>query len=162
MGNGQIVKNFQTVILFGTKITDIKFLNEDDSPLLLTGSSDGVIKIYKNFHNYENSDSNDKDEDGFNEEKRVELVTGWRALTDLLLTSKSTGLVSEWQQSRGSLLVSGDVKIIRIWDAPRELCLLDIPARSSSSITSLTSIKWRVIFSLLALMMVVSEFMIPD
>ena len=60
-------------------------------------------------------------------------------MTDLLLTSKSTGLVSEWQQSRGSLLVSGDVKIIRIWDAPRELCLLDIPARSSSSITSLTS-----------------------
>lgn len=138
-GNGQIVKKFSNGNPFGTKITDIKFLNEDDSPLLLTGSSDGVIKIYKNFHNYENSDSNDKDEDGFNEEKRVELVTGWRALTDLLLTSKSTGLVSEWQQSRGSLLVSGDVKIIRIWDAPRELCLLDIPARSSSSITSLTS-----------------------
>ncbi|EGW35348.1 Kontroller of growth [Spathaspora passalidarum NRRL Y-27907] len=136
----QIVKKFSNGNPFGTKITDIKFLNEDDLPLLLTGSSDGVIKIYKNFHNYERfgygqaSDDLEADED-----KKVELIAGWRALTDLLLTSKSSGLISEWQQSRGSLLVSGDVKIIRIWDAPRELCLVDIPARSSSSITSLTS-----------------------
>ncbi|KAG7661086.1 KOG1 [[Candida] subhashii] len=136
----QIVKKFSNGNPFGTKITDIKFLNEDDLPLLLTGSSDGVIKIYKNFHNYETGGGGNADDDEVDEvEKKVELVAGWRALTDLLLTSKSSGLVSEWQQSRGSLLVSGDVKIIRIWDAPRELCLVDIPARSSSSITALTS-----------------------
>lgn len=128
-----IIKKFSNSNPFGTKITDIKFLNEDDSPLLLTGSSDGVIKIFKNFH------SNDDGEDSEDGEKKIELVASWRALTDLLLTSKSSGLVSEWQQSRGSLLVSGDVKIIRVWDAPRELCLVDIPARSSSSITSLSS-----------------------
>lgn len=121
-----VVKKFSNGNPFGTKITDIKFLNEDDLPLLLTGSSDGVIKIYKNFH--------DNSSDG-----KIELISSWRALTDLLLTSKLSGLISEWQQSRGSLLVSGDVKIIRVWDAPRELCLVDIPARSTSSITSLTS-----------------------
>ncbi|CDK28584.1 unnamed protein product [Kuraishia capsulata CBS 1993] len=108
---------------FGTKITDVKLLNEDDIPLLLTGSSDGVVKIYKNFHSLEN----------------FQLITAWRALTDILLTSRSMGLISEWQQSRGCLLVSGDVKIIRVWDAPRERCVVDIPARSTSSITSLTS-----------------------
>lgn len=123
----EIVTKFSNGNPFGTKITDLKFLNEDDLPLVMTGSSDGVIKIYKNFH---------CDED---ENEPVEIVAGWRALTDLLLTSKSSGLISEWQQSRGSLLVSGDVKIIRVWDAPRELCVSDIPARSSSSITSLTS-----------------------
>lgn len=121
-----IVQKFSNGNPFGTKITDLKFLNEDDLPLALTGSSDGVIKIYRNFHSIE-------------DDKKVELVSSWRALTDLLLTSKSSGLISEWQQSRGSLLVSGDVKIIRVWDAPRELCIVDIPARSSSSITSLTS-----------------------
>ena len=93
-GNGQIVKKFSNGNPFGTKITDIKFLNEDDSPLLLTGSSDGVIKIYKNFHNMRTVILM-TDEDGFNEEKRVELVTGWRALTDLLLTSK----VRVWYQN---------------------------------------------------------------
>lgn len=127
---GKIVKKFSNGNPFGSKITDMKFLNEDDLPLLLTGSSDGVIKIYKKFHT--------ENEEG-EEEKNCELIASWRALTDLLLTSKSSGLISEWQQSRGSLLVSGDVKIIRVWDAPRELCLVDIPARSTSSITSLTS-----------------------
>lgn len=158
-GRSKTVKKFSNGNPFGTKITDLKFLNEDDQPLLYTGSSDGVVKIYKNFHSDENFDNEDNDEsydpyrgnrinqrhDYFEESNndvftnKIELVTGWRALTDLLLTAKSSGLVSEWQQSRGSLLVSGDVKVIRIWDAPRELCLLDIPARSSSSITSLTS-----------------------
>lgn len=120
----RVVKRFLNGNPFGTKITDIKFLNEDDLPLLLAGSSDGVIKIYKHFH-----DSADA----------VELIALWRALTDLLLTLKLSGLILEWQQLRGLLLVSGDVKIIRVWDAPRELCLVDIPARSTSSITSLTS-----------------------
>lgn len=141
----EIVKKFSAGNPFGTKITDIKFLNEDDSPLLLTGSSDGVVKIFKNFNNYEylmgeNSLGYEFGDDEWDEEdNKVELVAAWRALTDLLLTSKSSGLISEWQQSRGSLLVSGDVKIIRVWDAPREMCLVDIPARSSSLITSLTS-----------------------
>lgn len=119
----EVVSKFSNNNPFGTKITDMKFINEDDLPLVMTGSSDGVIKMYKNFY----------------EDKQTEVVAAWRALTDLLLTSKSLGLVSEWQQSRGLLLVSGDVKIIRVWDAPRELCVLDIPARSLSSITSLTS-----------------------
>ncbi|CAK9438454.1 uncharacterized protein LODBEIA_P26780 [Lodderomyces beijingensis] len=149
----QVVKKFSNGNPFGTKITDIKFLNEDDHPLLLTGSSDGVIKIYKNFQTPEYSETTNESDyvgagvgaclDDYSEEghesKKMELVTGWRALTDLLLTSKSSGLISEWQQSTGSLLVSGDVKVIRVWSAPRELCLVDIPARSSSSITSLTS-----------------------
>lgn len=122
-----VVTKFSNGNPFGTKITDLKFLNEDDVPLVLTGSSDGVVKIYKNFHG------------GQCDDRPVELVTAWRALTDLLLTSRISGLVSDWQQSRGSLLVSGDVKIIRVWDAPRELCVAEIPARSSSSITNLTS-----------------------
>ncbi|KAH3664386.1 hypothetical protein WICMUC_005771 [Wickerhamomyces mucosus] len=108
---------------FGTKITDLQLLNEDDLPLLMTGSSDGIVKIYKDFQSNENS----------------HLVTSWRVLNDLLLTPRSTGVQLEWQQSRGSLLATGDVKIIRIWDAPRELCVVDVPARSSSAITSLTS-----------------------
>ncbi|SCU86549.1 LAFA_0E01530g1_1 [Lachancea sp. 'fantastica'] len=108
---------------FGTKITDIKYLNEDDIPLLLLGSSDGIVKIYSKFH--------DLDE--------LELVTSWRGLTDLLLTPRSTGLLTEWQQSRGSLLVTGDAKIVRVWDALTETVEVDIPAKSSSLITSITS-----------------------
>ncbi|KAF3941315.1 hypothetical protein ABW19_dt0202382 [Dactylella cylindrospora] len=107
----------------GTRITDVKFLNEDDVALLLTGSGDGVVRIYKNYE----------------DDRKIELVSAWRALTDLLPSNRSSGLVAEWQQGRGALLVGGDMKVIRVWDAPREVCLQDIPARSGSCITSLTS-----------------------
>ncbi|GAV48920.1 hypothetical protein ZYGR_0N03250 [Zygosaccharomyces rouxii] len=108
---------------FGTKVTDLKFLNEDDAALLLAGSSDGIVKIYKNIH------SNDD----------LELISAWRGLTDMLLTPRSSGLLTEWQQIRGSLLTTGDVKIIRAWDAHTETVEVDIPAKTSSLITSITS-----------------------
>ena len=122
-GTQEELSKFSNGNPFGTKISDVKLLNEDDVPLLLTCSSDGVVKIYKNF-------------DDLSEYK---LITAWRALTDMLLTPRSVGLISEWQQSRGTLMVTGDVKIIKLWDAPREKCVENIPLRSTSQITSLTS-----------------------
>ncbi|KAK7614320.1 WD repeat-containing protein-like protein mip1 [Phyllosticta paracitricarpa] len=107
----------------GSKITEVKFINEDDQALLMTGSSDGVIKI---FRDYENS-------------KKVELVTAFRALTDLVPSNRYAGLVFDWQQGRGHILVAGDVRIIRVWNAGSETCTRDINARSGSCITSLTS-----------------------
>ncbi|KAK9477112.1 raptor N-terminal caspase like domain-containing protein [Lipomyces japonicus] len=107
----------------GTKITEAKLINEDDVPLLMTGAGDGVIRLYRNYESEDN----------------IELVCAWRALTDMLPSNKSSGLVADWQQGRGTMIVGGDVKVIRLWDAPRELCMADIPARSGSPITSLTS-----------------------
>ncbi|KAF1947251.1 hypothetical protein EJ02DRAFT_430077 [Clathrospora elynae] len=106
-----------------SKITDVRFINEDDQALLMTGSSDGVIKIFRNY-----------DWKG-----ETELVTGFRALTDLVPSNKNAGLVFDWQQGRGLILVAGDVKVIRVWNAGTEVCTNDIPARSGSCITSLTS-----------------------
>ncbi|KAH6620167.1 WD repeat-containing protein-like protein mip1 [Boeremia exigua] len=106
-----------------SRITDVRFINEDDQALLMTGSSDGVIKIFRNY------DSKGK----------TELVTGFRALTDLVPSNKNAGLVFDWQQGRGLVLVAGDVKVIRVWNAGTEVCVSDIPARSGSCITSLTS-----------------------
>ncbi|SSD61518.1 related to Target of rapamycin complex 1 subunit KOG1 [Saccharomycodes ludwigii] len=121
--NDVILSTFCNENPFGTKITDMDFINEDDVPLLVTGSSDGIIKIFKNFHDVDN----------------VEMVSSWRGLTDMLLTPRSTGLLTEWQQIRGTLLVTGDVKIIRVWDALTENVEVDIPAKTSSLVTSLTS-----------------------
>ena len=107
----------------GTRITEAKLLNEDDRPLLLTGSSEGVVRLYRNFHS----------------PRDVSLTSAWRVLSDLIPAHRNSGLVAEWQQSRGALLTGGDVRVIRIWDAPREICAMDIPSRSQSPVTSLTS-----------------------
>ncbi|CEL02912.1 Putative Regulatory associated protein-mTOR [Aspergillus calidoustus] len=107
----------------GSKINEVRYINEDDQALLMTGSSDGVLKV---FRNYESS-------------KDVEIVTAFRALPELIPSNRNAGLVMDWQQGQGKALVAGDVKVIRVWNAATEVCTNDIPARSGSCITSLTS-----------------------
>lgn len=107
----------------GSKINGMQFINEDDQAFLLTGSSDGVVRIYRNY---------DLD-------KKIEVASAWRALTHLVPSNVNSGMVFDWQQVSGKLLVAGDVKVIRVWAAAPELCVVDINARSGSCVTSLTS-----------------------
>lgn len=51
------------------------------------------------------------------------MVSAWRSLPEVLPDETGSGLVMDWQQNSGSLIVSGDVKSIKIWDAERELCV---------------------------------------
>jgi regulatory associated protein of mTOR len=107
----------------GSKISDLQFINEDDQAFLLTGSSDGVIRIYRNYDS----------------DRKIEVASAWRALTHLVPSNVNSGMVFDWQQVSGKLLVAGDVKVIRVWAAAPELCVVDINARSGSCVTSLTS-----------------------
>ncbi|KAL1971050.1 hypothetical protein VTN77DRAFT_1 [Rasamsonia byssochlamydoides] len=107
----------------GSKINEIRFINEDDQALLMTGSSDGVLKVFRNYES----------------KKDVEIVTAFRALPELIPSNRNAGLVFDWQQGQGKALVAGDVKVIRVWNAATEVCTTDISARSGSCITSLTS-----------------------
>jgi regulator-associated protein of mTOR len=107
----------------GSKISDMKFINEDDQALLMTGSTDGVIRIYRNY----------------DDDHTVELASAWRALTHMVPSNYSSGMVFEWQQVNGQVLVAGDERVIRIWNAGAEQCSHEIPARSGSCVTSLTS-----------------------
>ncbi|KAJ5748836.1 uncharacterized protein N7511_010532 [Penicillium nucicola] len=107
----------------GSKINEVRYINEDDQALLMTGSSDGVIKLFRHY------ESN----------REIEVVTAFRALPELIPSNRNAGLVLDWQQGQGKALVAGDVKVIRVWNAATEVCTNDIPARSGSCITSLTS-----------------------
>ncbi|KAI0192781.1 raptor N-terminal caspase like domain-containing protein [Astrocystis sublimbata] len=107
----------------GSKISDMKFINEDDTAFLMTGSSDGVLRIYRNYDSA----------------KTIELAAAWRALTHMVPSNVNSGMVFDWQQVKGRVLVAGDVRVIRVWAAASETCVADIPARSGSCVTSLTS-----------------------
>lgn len=72
----------------------------------MTGSSDGVIRILCNYES----------------EKEIEVVSAFRALSDIVPSNKNAGLVLDWQQGQGKLLVAGDVKVIRVWNAATEIC----------------------------------------
>ncbi|CAI4211032.1 unnamed protein product [Parascedosporium putredinis] len=119
---GRIAK-FSNGNPLGSRISDMKFINEDDQGFLMTGSSDGVIRVYRNYDN----------------EKKIELASAWRALTHMVPSTVNSGMVFDWQQVSGRVLVAGDVRVIRVWYAAHESCVMDIPARSGSCVTSLTS-----------------------
>lgn len=72
--------------------------------MLMTGSSDGVIKIFRNYESPQD----------------IELVTAFTALKNLIPSTKNAGIVLDWQQGQGKLLVAGDVKTIKVWNAATE------------------------------------------
>ncbi|KAG0302962.1 hypothetical protein BGZ98_007096 [Dissophora globulifera] len=120
---GQLLNRFSNSNPRGTTITSVKFINEDDVAMLLVASGEGVVRLYRKYE----------------EPNQTDIVTSWRVLTDMLPSSKSTGTITDWQQGRGALLVGGDARVIRVWDAARELCISDIPTRSGAPVTSITS-----------------------
>lgn len=83
------------------------FINEEQNALLMTGSDDGIVRFWRNYDN----------------ENATELISSWRALNDLPLSARGSGLVTEWQQRKGNLIVSGDVRVLRVWDLEREMCV---------------------------------------
>lgn len=72
----------------------------------MTGSSDGVLKIFRGYESGEDA----------------EVVTAFRALSDLIPSNRNAGLVFDWQQGQGKALVAGDVKVIKVWNAGTEIC----------------------------------------
>ena len=95
---GQEVKATKGDVFYfpaGSKITDMRFINEDEGALLLAGSSDGVVKLYRDYE----SDGN------------IRVVTAFRALSDLIPSTKNVGLVLNWSPPTGQLFAAGDVKV---------------------------------------------------
>jgi len=117
------INTFSNLNPIGSKITSLKFINEDDITLIMAGSNDGVVRLFRHIDDPSN----------------LEIVSGWRALSDVMPTNKISRLILDWQQFTGSLLCSGDVRVIRIWDAQHELCMQEIPTKSNSCVTCLTS-----------------------
>ncbi|XP_041364724.1 regulatory-associated protein of mTOR-like isoform X2 [Gigantopelta aegis] len=106
-----------------TRITAMNFINAHDLTLLMCGADDGSIRIWRNY---------------MQEESRgKELVTAFQALSDMIPLTRGSGLVAEWEQQTQTLIASGDVRVIRIWDTHKECKSLDIPTGADSCVTSL-------------------------
>ncbi|RDD45269.1 Regulatory-associated protein of mTOR [Trichoplax sp. H2] len=107
------------------KITALEVINEHHSPLLLAGTDDGSLRLWKHFDNDDNN---------------LKLVTAWKGLSEMLRSSfRRSGLVMSWEQQSGKLLCSGDVKSVSIWDVRRETKVQEIPTGAGSCVTSISS-----------------------
>jgi regulator-associated protein of mTOR len=64
------------------------------------------------------------------------MVSAFRALNEMVQSRQGSGLVMDWKQSTGMLLVGGDSRVIKVWDAQTEtqglVCLHKVIVTSSS------------------------------
>ncbi|WAQ95554.1 RPTOR-like protein [Mya arenaria] len=105
-----------------TKISTLEYLNAHDNTLLLCGSDDGCVRLWRNY---------------VGEDVSPDLVSAFQAVSEMLPLTR--GLVTNWEQHTGSLLASGDVRFIRVWDTHKELKVQDIPTGADSCVTCLAS-----------------------
>lgn len=93
-------------------MTSLTFINEDVQGHIMTAASDGVVRIYRNY-----------DPETAFEDYPIELSTAWRALPELIISKRRSGVVTDWLQPYGILVVGGDSKVIKIWDCHKEMSM---------------------------------------
>lgn len=104
------------------KITAVEWVNGHDLALLLVAADDGSTKLFRP----PNLGS-----------KEMTLIGAWQTFTDLPF--KTSGVVLSWEQWTQTIVTSGDTRVIRLWDAERELRSADIPTGADVPVTCLDS-----------------------
>ncbi|KII94228.1 hypothetical protein PLICRDRAFT_101175 [Plicaturopsis crispa FD-325 SS-3] len=110
----------------GTSITSLHIINQDVGGMILTAAADGMVRLYRNYDSSEGQGP-------------VQMVSSFRCLNEVIPTKRGSGIVMDWRQSGGSLLVGGDSRLIRLWDAHTETQTMDIDTDSESPMTAIAS-----------------------
>lgn len=106
------LSKFPSLCPEGIKITSMLWINVHQDPLLLVGSADGVIRIWKTM------------------DKKCKLInpeykSGFTGLP-LLSNQKSyngIGLICKYDKNNSNLYVSGSQNNIRVWNLEKEKCV---------------------------------------
>ena len=102
------------------RVSALLFTNEHDDLHLVTGSSDGVVRVWRDFAS---------------RDVAPKMVTSWCALPRLLSVANGSGLLLDWQD-RGRLLAAGDATNVLLWDLVSESVAQDIPTLNAFSVTA--------------------------
>ena len=92
------------------RTTSLEWLNAHSSSLLVAGDADGVVRVWGGLGL----------ERGPYEERKVRLVSAFRAVEDVQLFRKSAGLVCSWSAREAHLYCAGDSDSLVSWDLERE------------------------------------------
>ncbi|XP_075089271.1 regulatory-associated protein of TOR 1 isoform X3 [Nicotiana tabacum] len=102
-------------------ISKLCLVNELDESLLLVASSDGNIRIWKDY----------------TVRGRQRLVSAFSSIQGHRPGVRSVNAVVDWQQQSGYLFSSGEVSSIMAWDLDKEQLVNTIPTSSDCSISAL-------------------------
>lgn len=115
---------FSSMCLEGVRITTLLWINLHQNPLLLVGSADGVIRIWKTMDNNTNKVL-----------PQPTLISGFTALPYLAYRSNYIGLTAYYDRDNCNLYVSGDQPDIRVWNLYTEQCVSTILSETEGCTT---------------------------
>lgn len=69
--------------------------------------ADGIVRLYRNY-------------DPTLQQGPLQMVSAFRALNEMVQLRQGSGIVMDWKQPSGTLLVGGDSRVIKVWDAQTE------------------------------------------
>ncbi|XP_031102794.1 regulatory-associated protein of TOR 1-like isoform X1 [Ipomoea triloba] len=104
-------------------ISKLCLVNELDESLLLVASSDGNIRIWKDYTS----------------RGQQKLVTAFSSIHGHRVGMRSVNAVVDWQQQSGCLYASGENSSIMAWDLDKEQLVNTIPSSSDCSISALSA-----------------------
>jgi regulator-associated protein of mTOR len=129
------INKFSNQNIAGSSISSVHFINETASSLMLTASSklyntcstnfpaEGSIRIWRDY-----------DQPG-----ETALASTFRAVSDIFPVGHHSGVLTAWEQQKGHLLVGGDMRVVRLWDATVERHVRDIATQAGSNLTAITA-----------------------
>uniref|UniRef100_A0A5B6ZMP6 Putative regulatory-associated protein of TOR 1 n=1 Tax=Davidia involucrata TaxID=16924 RepID=A0A5B6ZMP6_DAVIN len=104
-------------------ISKLCLVNELDDSLLLVASSDGNIRIWKDY----------------TLKGKQKLVTAFSSIQGHRPGVRSVNAVVDWQQQSGYLYASGEISSIMVWDLDKEQLVNSILSSSDCSISALSA-----------------------
>ncbi|AQK56955.1 Regulatory-associated protein of TOR 1 [Zea mays] len=119
--DAQPVNSFHNHKLSDRGLSKLLLINELDECLLLAASSDGNVRIWKNFAC----------------KGGQKLVTAFSSVQGHRAAGRS--IVIDWQQQSCYLYASGDMSSILVWDLDKEQLLNTIPSSADSAISALSA-----------------------
>lgn len=75
-----------------------------------THTAEGIVRLYRNY-------------DTVMDQGPVQMVSAFRAQPELIPVKQGSGMVTDWRQAGGLLIVGGDSRTIRVWEAHTEEAL---------------------------------------
>lgn len=112
------------------RVSSIQFVNSHDRGLILAGYDDGSVRVWKNPATNQSNKST---------AQNTNLITAFQALEDQpTRSSRGFGLQTAWHQSTQTIFIGGESKILRLWDAEKELKVQDIPSGSDSPVSHIS------------------------